>query len=122
LPTRQEIIEAYYGEYVEPVDLFIGFDQLAAFDMPLIATGNEDLYFTISPSPYLDTTTLRSILYDHMYARKVDDNYESLNEDDWRMMDKFYRLNRHGVLGIGRAYQEGKFWHPIQQVEDVLGM
>ena len=52
LPTKQQIVEAYYGEYVEPVDLFIGFaDRPAVFDMPLIATGSEDIYFTVSPSP-----------------------------------------------------------------------
>jgi len=51
LPTKREIVEFYYGEYVPPVDLFIGFDRPTVFDMPLIATGNEDLYFTVSPSP-----------------------------------------------------------------------
>ncbi|HNB51001.1 MAG TPA: hypothetical protein PK530_03615, partial [Anaerolineales bacterium] len=38
-PSRHEIIEAYYGDYVAPVALFIGFDQFSAFDMPLLATG-----------------------------------------------------------------------------------
>jgi len=121
-PTKREIIEAYYGEYVEPVDLFIGFDRPAVFDMPLIATGSEDLYFTVSPSPYLDGTTLRSILYDHLFARQVDDSYQSLTEEDWQMMDAFYKLNRHAVLGVGRAYRGGKFWYPTQQVEDLPGM
>lgn len=121
-PTKREIIEAYYGEYVEPVDVFIGFDRPAVFDMPLIATGNEDLYFTVSPSPYLDRTTLRYILYDHLFARQVDDSYESFTAHDWRVMDALYKLNRHAVLGVGRAFQGNKFWYPTQQVQDLPEM
>jgi len=122
VPAKREIIEAYYGEYVEPLDLFIGFDRPAVFDIPLIATGEEDLYFTVSPSPYLDKTTLRSILYDHMFSRRVGDRYDSFSEDDWQTMDAFYKVNRHGVLGVGRAHKQSKFWYPTQQVEDVSGV
>jgi tuberculosinol/isotuberculosinol synthase len=116
-PTRREIVAAYYGEYVEPVDLFIGFDRPAAFDMPLIATGSEDLYFTVAPSPYLDVRTLRVILYDHLYARRVDDAaYQALSQEDWQFLMELYEENRHHVLGIGRRHQSGNFWYPLPQV------
>jgi len=118
VPTKRQIVEAYYGEHVGPVDLFIGFDRPAAFDMPLISTGNEDLYFTISPSPYLDRHTLRAILYDHMYARRVDEaDYTALSPEDWQTLADFYALNRHNVLGIGQKHRSGKFWHPLPQVK-----
>lgn len=118
IPSRREIVEAYYGEYVPPVDLFIGFDRPAAFDMPLIATGSEDLYFTVSPSPYLDAQTLRAILYDHLYARRVDDrSYDKLSPRDWQAMADFYTHNRRAVLGLGRKHQSGSFWYPLPQVE-----
>ncbi|MDY7075333.1 MAG: diterpene synthase [Chloroflexota bacterium] len=118
LPDRRQIVEAYYGEYVEPVDFFIGFDRPAAFDMPLIATGNEDLYFTVSPSPYLDARTLRAILYDHLYARRVDEtDYAALLPEDWQTLADFYALNRHHVLGLGRKHRSGNFWHPLPQVQ-----
>jgi tuberculosinol/isotuberculosinol synthase len=118
LPTKREIVEAYYGEHVEPVDLFIGFaDRPAVFDMPLIATGSEDIYFTVSPSPYLDDQTLRAILYDHLYARRIDDTgYANLSAADWRAMDDFYALNRRHVLGLGRKDSSERFWHPLPQV------
>ena len=118
-PNRREIVADYYGEYVEPVDLFIGFaDRPAAFDMPLIATGSEGLYFTVSPSPYLDAHTLRAILYDHMYARRVDDaDYDALSAEEWRTMADFYARNRHHVLGLGRRQGSGSFWYPLPQVE-----
>jgi tuberculosinol/isotuberculosinol synthase len=116
LPDYRQIVEAYYGEYVPPVDLFIGFEPPAAFDMPLIATGEEDLYFTVSPSPYLERATLRAILYDHLYSRREDEDYRRMTERDWQAMGEFYRLNRTSVLGLGRRHRAG-FWHPIPQVE-----
>ena len=118
LPNKRQIVEAYYGEYVEPVDFFIGFDRLAAFDMPLIATGSEDLYFTVSPSPYLDAYTLRAILYDHLYIRRVDEaNYAALSPEDWQALADFYALNRRHVLGLGHKHTSGNFWYPLPQVE-----
>ncbi|MFP4344046.1 MAG: hypothetical protein ACLFU8_05075, partial [Anaerolineales bacterium] len=107
LPDRREIVTAYYSEYVEPVDLFIGFDRPSAFDMPLVATGQEDLYFTVSPSPYMDAQTLRAILYDHLYARKVSESYE--NPSTLRDLAEFYTLNRHNVLGVGKKSRDGSF-------------
>lgn len=117
LPKRRQIVEAYYGEYVEPVDLFIGFDRFSAFDMPLLATGGEDLYFTVAPSPYMDAETLRSILYDHLYARRVGEDYAHMSSDDWTALGEFYKLNRRSVLGVGREHESGQFWYPTPQVE-----
>jgi tuberculosinol/isotuberculosinol synthase len=116
LPNRQEIVEAYYGEYVEPVDIFIGFDRPTAFDMPLVATGNEDLYFTISPSPYVDDYTLRTILYDHIYTRPTDESdYTELSREEWEWMQTFYQTNLGKTLGAGTKH--GKIWYPLPQVQ-----
>jgi tuberculosinol/isotuberculosinol synthase len=115
-PTKREIIEVYYGEYVEPVALFIGFDRFAAFDMPLLATGNEDLYFTVSPSPYMDAYTLRAILYDHLYARRMDESsYNKLSLEEWEWMREFYLKNRGNTMGLGM--QHSGIWYPLPQVE-----
>jgi tuberculosinol/isotuberculosinol synthase len=116
LPDKRAIVEAYYGEYVDPVDFFIGFDRPAAFDMPLIATGNEDLYFTVSPSPYLDAHTLRAILYDHLFTRRISEKYSELTPEDWQILTAFYRENRHHVLGIGDQSARGGVWYPLPQV------
>jgi len=118
LPDKRQIVETYYGEYIEPVDFFIGFDRPAAFDMPLISIGSEDLYFTISPSPYMDAHTLRAILYDHLYTRRVDEaDYAALSPQDWQALTDFYTLNRHHVLGLGRKHESGNFWYPLPQVK-----
>ncbi|MDY0018854.1 MAG: diterpene synthase [Anaerolineae bacterium] len=117
LPSKHEIVEAYYGEYVDPVSFFIGFDRPSAFDMPLVSTGSEDLYFTVSPSPYLDAQALRLILFDHLYTRRVDEADYALSDDEWETLRHFYHLNHHHVLGLGQRYQQSNIWHPTPQVE-----
>ncbi|MBN1220418.1 MAG: diterpene synthase [Anaerolineae bacterium] len=113
VPDRRTLVEMYYGEYVAPVDVFIGFGKLRAFDMPLLTTGKEDLYFTVSPSLYLTEPQLRDILYDHLYGRvrtKAD-----LSPDRWAPMKEFYRTNVGKTMGIGIG--NGDVWRPLPQVE-----
>ena len=118
VPTRAQLIELYYGEPVAPLDLFIGFDEPHVFDVPLLATGNEDIYFTVNPSPYLDETELRLILYDHLYARPVPEtDYTDLTPEAWRALQAFYEANRHTVLGVGRKHVLSGVWYPTTQIK-----
>jgi tuberculosinol/isotuberculosinol synthase len=115
-PDRRTLVELYYGEYVPPVDLFVGFDKFSAYDMPLVATGSEDLYFTASPSPYLTAQGLRAILYDHLYLRWAEEpDYATMPVEDQSLMRDFYRANREKVLGVGTL--RGGIWYPLPQVE-----
>ncbi len=115
LPDRRTLVEMYYGEYVDPVSLFIGFDRPSAFDMPLVATGSEDLYFTVCPSPYLSSGQLRAILHDHLYSRRTGEvDYTSLEAGEWHAMREFYRANADRTLGVG--IKEGQIWYPLPQV------
>jgi tuberculosinol/isotuberculosinol synthase len=103
VPEKRDVIEMYYGEYVEPVDLFIGFDRFSAFDMPLLATGEEDLYFTVSPSPYLDQAQLRGILFDHLFKRPAPEpEYSGLLPAELDDLRNFYATNRLNTLGTGK--------------------
>ena len=103
VPEKRELIEMYYGEYVEPVDLFIGFDRFSAFDMPLLATGEEDLYFTVGPSPYMDQGQLRRILYDHMFTRRSPEpEYVNLSQGELQDLRDFYAARYRATLGTGR--------------------
>lgn len=115
LPDKKTLVELYYGEPVEPVNLFIGFDKPCAFDMPLVATGSEDLYFTVCPSPYLSSRQLRTILYDHLYTRRTGEvDYASLEAEEWRVMSGFYGANADNTLGVGTRV--GQIWYPLPQV------
>ena len=115
LPDKKTLVQMYYGEYVEPVSLFIGFDKPCVFDMPLVASGSEDLYFTVSPSPYLSRRQLRAIRYDHLYGRRGSDaDYASLDAEEWRAMGEFYRANLDNTVGVG--VRVGDIWYPLPQV------
>jgi adenosine tuberculosinyltransferase len=115
LPDKRALVEMYYGEWVAPVDLFIGFDKPSAFDVPLVATGSEDLYFTVTPSPYLSQRQLRAILYDHLYSRRGSDaDYDSLDAGAWQVMKEYYRSNLGNTLGVGT--RAGNIWYPLPQV------
>ncbi len=109
-PTRREIISAYYGDFVENVDLFIGFDKFSAFDMPLISVGSENLYFLASPTPYLGREQLRKILFDHIYQRPLEFPYQKMEREGFEYMRAFYRRHRGTVFGLGRM-QDG-IWYP----------
>lgn len=116
IPDKRTLVELYYGEYVEPVDLFIGFDRFCVFDMPLVSTGNEDLYFTVSPSPYLSQCQLRDILYDHFYNRRgAEPDYDTTEPKEWSVMKDFYHANLGKTLGVG--VKRGQIWYPLPQVE-----
>jgi hypothetical protein len=118
IPEKRELVALYYGEYVTPVDFFIGFDKFSAFDMPLVATGNEDLYFTVAPSPYLTARQLRAVLYDHLYTRREEEtDYADVNSEGWALMRTFYHVNQDKTLGVGARQEIGNFWYPLPQVE-----
>lgn len=118
VPDKWTLIELYYGEYVPPVDLFIGFDKFCAFDMPLVATGNEDLYFTVSPSPYLTAPQLRAILFDHLITRRMaETDYSALERNEWQLMRSFYRTNIGNTLGVGARQTHGDYWYPLPLVD-----
>jgi tuberculosinol/isotuberculosinol synthase len=111
VPTREKLVELYYGEYVEPVSLFIGFSKLRAYDYPLLGLGGEDLYFAAAPSLYLDDCQLRTILYDHIYLRRAEEiDYAKMPAQDFQAMNNFYRANRQTTFGIGEL--RNGIWYP----------
>lgn len=116
VPGRETLVEMYYGEPIGPADLFIGFDKLCVFDMPLLSLGNEDLYFTISPSLYLSRLQVRAILFDHLFMRRGGEpDYSAMEPDEWNLMKDYYRANKDKVIGVGT--RRGQAWYPLPQVE-----
>ena len=103
IPDKQTLIRRYYGEELPPVDLFIGFDKFSAFDMPLLSTGEEDLYFSFSPSPYMTQHQLRAILYDHLYVRSTPEpDYTQMSPHELSWLRDYYRKNQDHAFGVGQ--------------------
>ena len=111
VPDKQTLIRKYYGEDMPPVSLFIGFDKFSAFDMPLLSTGEEDLYFSLSPSPYMTEHQLRAILYDHMYVRRTPEpDYTKLGKEEVDWLRDYYRHNKDYAFGVGKLKFD--LWFP----------
>ena len=111
IPDTRTLIRKYYGEELPPVSLFIGFDKFTAFDMPLLTTGGEDYYFSVSPSPYMTVRQLRSILYDHLYIRREPEpDYTKLPAAELDKLRAYYRANRDHALGVGKL--RSNLWFP----------
>ena len=105
IPNRLDLIERYYGEFIEPAGFFIGFDKLSVFDYPLLSLGEEDLYFTVAPSPFMQAKQLRAILYDHLYTRRIQEpDYSTLAPEIQTQIRAFYHANLDNTLGVGEHF------------------
>lgn len=103
IPDKETLVRKYYGEELPPVSMFIGFDKFNVFDMPLLTTGEEDLYFSLSPSPYMTTHQLRAILYDHIYVRPTPEpDYTKLPAEELNSLREYYRINKDYAFGVGK--------------------
>jgi len=103
VPDKSALIRKYYGKDLPPVSIFIGFDKFSVFDMPLLATGEEDLYFSVSPSPYMTERQSRAILYDHIYTRRTPEpDYTKIKSEGLEWLREYYRTNKDHAFGIGK--------------------
>lgn len=113
-PTRQDLIAAYYGLPVPDLGLYVGFSQPALFDVPLLTTGQEDLYATLTPSGDLTEKQLREMLYDHLVTRRLAaDGYDSLPDEALAKLAEYNERYRGVTLGVGRIDPLTGLWNPI---------
>lgn len=124
-PNRAELIEAYYGLAVPDLSLYLGFAQPALFDIPLLTTGQEDLYATLSPSPDLTEKQLREILYDHLVTRRVEEpDYDAFSDEAQEALAAYNKRYAGITLGVGRVDPLTRLWNPIlshtDNLQDVL--
>lgn len=119
-PERKDLIEAYYGLEVPDLSLYLGFAQPALFDVPLLATGREDLYATLTPSADLTEKQLREILYDHLVTRRIaEDDYDGLSDEALAVLAAYYERYRGVTLGIGCIDPLTGVWNPLLFDPDV---
>ena len=113
-PSRQELVEAYYGLPVPDLSLYLGYSQHALFDVPLITTGQEDLYATFTPSADLTERQLREILYDHLITRRLaNEDYEALSSEALSALAEYNERYRGHTLGIGCVDPLTGLWKPL---------
>ena len=113
LPERSVLSEAYYGRPLDTVDIFISNNKLSIKEMcpPLMTLS--DLYFTVSPTLYMDHRQWRGILYDHLFARRGHyREFDKLGYDGIEDMRTFYEANRSVTTGVGTYHALTQTWRP----------
>jgi hypothetical protein len=110
--THEAMVEAFYGERVPPVDLFIGFGKpMTGYLMPPLLGERAACYWTTHPSYELSGEDIDRIIHDATVERATwradkQDRYGAL---DPQALQRYYA--QRYILGIGA--QRGGFWYPI---------
>ncbi len=110
--TREAIVARYYGEYVRPTDIYIGFGRPTVFDVPMLVTSQTDLYYTVVPSLDLDARLFRMIVWDHFAGRWAQQEWNGLTEEDFAALRDFYATHHDQVLGLGETDEATGIWYP----------
>ncbi len=113
LPGRAALSTAYYGRDIQQVDILIGNNKPSVEGLapPLLTLG--DAYFTVSPTLYMDRALWRSMLYDHLFARRGNfRDYTKIQPSAMQEMKAYYQANREAVLGLGSRHAPTQTWRP----------
>lgn len=112
-PDLAELRRIYYGVPVGDLSLYIGFEQASVFDVPLLATGLEDLYVTLNPSPDVSEAQLREILYDHLVLRhRPEIDYRTLDAGQRRVLVEQITSHSGQTFGVGELDPVTGLWRP----------
>ena len=121
-PSREQLILLYYGYPVPDLSLYIGFERPEMFDVPLVASGLENLYFTLTPSPDLSERQLREILYDHFVTRRQPPpSYEDLSEEALQRLARYQEARQGITVGVGEYDRQTGLWRPLLYPESAGG-
>jgi adenosine tuberculosinyltransferase len=110
--TREAIVTRYYGEYVKPTDIYIGFGRPCVYDVPMLVTSQTDLYYTVVPSLDLDARLFRMMVWDHFVGRWTQQEWDHLTKADLKALRTFYEVHHDYVLGLGEVDPLTGIWHP----------
>jgi hypothetical protein len=114
-PDYREIVEAYYGEFIEHADFFISSTKIAGINAlpPLLSSNQTRMYYLIAPFFLaFNDETFRNILYDLIFLQP-DKPIAEYDNDDFRSIEKlteFYQLHQNTVIGTGKRI--GRIWVP----------
>ena len=113
MPERTGRAEQYYGRPLAAADIFISNNKFSVAGMcpPLLQL--TDLYFTVSPSFYMDRSQWRHILFDYLFARRNHyRDYTTLDPEAVEDMRAFYRAHRGVTMGVGAYHEASQTWRP----------
>lgn len=68
-PTPHQLMADYYGGEPIPAHFWLGSDQPSVYDVPYVVNEETALYFLHFPTPSLNQTMWRRVLYDYLVVR-----------------------------------------------------
>lgn len=114
-PTRDELIVEYFGEPVEPLDLFIRPTEVRDSNVqPVLIGGRAEMYFPVVPAMELDGNHIRLILHDYLYNRVITHGGKTYSSapPSREFLRRYYEKNKYTILGLGSRTEDGEFWYP----------
>jgi len=82
------------------------------FDVPMLVTSQTDLYYTVAPSLDLDARLFRMIVWDHLFGRWTQQEWDGLTETDLAALRTYYTSQHEAVLGLGEVDAATGIWYP----------
>lgn len=113
-PTHQDLVEAYFGVNIPPIDIFIRTNEFKASGglTPLLTHHDTQFYFPSSPGLLsLDEDNLKAILYDYLFNRSLSGghhNHSPITPEQAKAIKDFYTSSRNNIAGVGRRI--GDVW------------
>lgn len=110
-PTRAELVQAYYGEPLPPLSVYVGSGRpRIGMLRPPYLCGSEDLYWAHGPLMRLDDAAWRRVIYDHLWARRTTGGRNYASDDHTLLTIRNALLAQDGhIIGVGRSHELG-FW------------
>jgi hypothetical protein len=113
VPDRAELSQAYYGRPLRHVDIFISHNKPTLHSqLPALLTVG-DLYYMAVPNYYLNKTHWRSILYDHLFARRGSHrDYSEYDAEAVAELRDYIDRSQQVILGVGDFHEPTSTWRP----------
>lgn len=108
-----DLVRAYYGEEIPPVDVFIRPCECRLSEtMPPFLGEYAECYFTPVPATEMKGDWYRKVLYDYMFVRRrtfgAKSYRENLEPEALAYLRGYYEKNATTVMGLG--HRVGGFW------------
>jgi hypothetical protein len=108
--TQADAIAAYYGQAIDPVDMYISCCKPGIFPaiLPPFLMGNVQCYWVLRPGFVADPRVVRELLYDYAYVRKTWQPDKTGRAE----MSLEHRQVWEQAPTLGLGTRLGPFWYP----------
>ena len=108
MPSKEELITAYFGFPAPPIDIFIRTNEMKASggQTPLLTGADTQWYVPVAPGIIsMSEPVLRDMLHDYLFNRTLSGGtheHQPINAQQAEDIRSFYVASQSRVLGVGR--------------------